>query len=237
MNSARILEETVIELVQKVREMNDRNKATQPTEQQLWEELVACTLGSRVVFETAYSAFSHLRNSGSLLLSNESLGTSTWRNNAARELNRSLFLPPKLNGIGRKYPFARLRSNHINKTWRTIYGAGITLNELLSKELEPKRKRINLMNYAWGIGPKQASLFLRNSCLSNDVAILDSHVLRYMAINRLLSLSVKTVNSLSVYEQIEDRLQRYAESLRTTLSEIDVAIWVTMRVFLKELRG
>jgi N-glycosylase/DNA lyase len=237
MKPTKILEETVIELLGKISEMNGQNRATRLTEQQLWEELVACILGSRVVFETAYSAFSHLKHLGYLSLRNDSLGTVAWQERVAKELNRPLFLPPKLDGTTRKYPFPHLRSKHIAKSWEMIYREGRRLLDLLAQELESRQKRVNLMRCACGIGPKQASLFLRNSYLAKDVAILDTHVLRYMVINRLAKTSVKTVSSLAVYEQIEDCLRRYADSLRTTLSELDTAIWITMRVFLREARA
>ena len=230
-NTATILEDTVIDLLRKISVMNNHSKVARPSEQQLWEELVACILGSRVVFETSYSAFAHLKHSGFLALSDHDLSIPRWQKSMARELNRSLFLPLKLDGSRRKYPFPYLRSKHIAKSWKMIYGKENTLTQLVSEKLESKQKRINLINNAWGIGPKQASLFLRNSILAEDVAILDSHVLRYMIINKLAKPSLKTINSLSIYERIEERLQRYAESLRNKLSDLDLAIWITMRVY------
>ena len=231
MKTATILEDTVIDLLQKISVMNDHNKIARPTEQQLWEELVACILGSRVVFETSYSAFKHLKKAGYTSLANYKPSMPRWQKGMARELNRSLYLPLKLDGSRRKYPFPFLRSKHIVKTWKMIYGNENTLTQLVSEELESKEKRVNLINNACGIGPKQASLFLRNSILAEDVAILDSHVLRYMIINKLAKPSLKAINSLSIYERIEERLQRYAESLRNKLSDLDLAIWITMRVY------
>ena len=237
MNTARILEETVVELIGKISKTDHNDKPYRLSEQVLWEELVACILGSRVTFETARSAFSHLRAAGYLSLGSAHLGSLNWRRNLAIELDRPLFLPKKSDGTARKYTFPYLRAKQIHSSWSAIYGNHTSLSCLLSQVQGSKGKRAILVKHACGIGPKQASLFLRNLRLAEDVAILDTHVLRYMQMHRLVKLSTKVSSSLTVYERIEEHLRRYAESLTTRLSELDIAIWITMRVFLREKRA
>jgi N-glycosylase/DNA lyase len=229
MNTAAVLEETAMRLVEKIDVINP--PLQKPTERQLWEELVFCILGSRVKHETAESAFRRLRACGFLSLTNRSLGKSSWQKSVRSELRKSLFLPLKLDGQPRKYPFAGRRSYAINRSFILIYGSGKTLMSILSDCGEPKKKRIALIRSVNGMGPKQASLFLRNVGFGEDIAILDSHILRYMSLSGLIVGSSTVVQGLSRYEHIEECLVRYAQSLKTKLSKLDLAIWITMRAF------
>jgi N-glycosylase/DNA lyase len=83
---------------------------------------------------------------------------------------------------------------------------------------------------ATGIGPKQASLFLRNTGFGGELAVLDVHVLRFMEYMGLCPKVPKTVSTLREYEALEQILLGYARGLGWGLQVLDQAIWISMRV-------
>jgi N-glycosylase/DNA lyase len=80
-----------------------------------------------------------------------------------------------------------------------------------------------------GLGPKQASMFLRNVGVTYDLAVLDTHVLHYMARQDLGSVSVGNISTFRAYELVEEGVVRYANSLGYRTGFVDRAIWVTMK--------
>jgi N-glycosylase/DNA lyase len=88
---------------------------------------------------------------------------------------------------------------------------------------------MELMKHMPGIGPKQASLFLRNVGYAENLAILDVHVLRFMRYIGLLRAPEISVTTLRRYEVAEERLLAYSLGLGWPMATLDVAIWVVMR--------
>jgi N-glycosylase/DNA lyase len=94
---------------------------------------------------------------------------------------------------------------------------------------EPREIRKQLISDIAGIGPKQASMFLRNTGISYDLAILDTHVLHYLNIKKVLSQEQMKIGTLSAYEKTESIVVQYADSLGYPVGYLDWAIWATMR--------
>lgn len=203
-------------------------------EELLFAELVACLLGSQVAFECAQSAAQHLQENGLLCVNCKYTDPSLLAETIAFELSKPIFQPLKKSGEGRKYRYPILRSAQIAKTIDQIYVTGHSMRNLLKSCENIFEARSKLMQVASGIGPKQASLFLRNIYYSGeDVAILDSHVLHYMQILGLLRNKVN-VSNLGNYEKIERILFDYSLAVQVKLSTLDTAIWVVMRVYRRE---
>ena len=218
-----------------------RVSALQPTlswdqcdEHSLWHELIACMLGSRVIFEQAQAAARHLDTSGLLSIKDGCYSYEHIEYRIAEALSQPIFPPLTNSRCGRKYRYPKLRANHICRTAQAIYQAGNSIKHLLQSSKNSSEARARVILAAVGIGPKQASLFLRNIGYSDNLAILDTHVLRYIYLLRLLPGTIKEVTRLRGYEKIEEILQTYAEKLGTKLSYLDTAIWVVMRVYRKE---
>jgi len=91
------------------------------------------------------------------------------------------------------------------------------------------------MSVAVGIGPKQASLFLRNIGYAENLAILDTHILKYMKVVGLVPQILKTVSYSPKYEDIERILINYATKFKESLACLDTAIWIVMRSCWKEV--
>jgi len=79
-----------------------------------------------------------------------------------------------------------------------------------------------------GVGPKQASLFLRNVGKADDLAILDSHSVRFMHMVGL-SASVAPPRDMRDYEERENCLRAYVAGLAQPMARFDAALWIVMR--------
>jgi N-glycosylase/DNA lyase len=203
-------------------------------EQELWYELVSCILGSKVPFEQARAYASYLNN-GKLLDVRECLeDSSKFESRVCEALSSSITLNAEQENPISKYRYPKLRANHIRRTADSIYKNHVSINAILEESKDPYEARVNIINTSVGIGPKQASLFLRNIGYANDIAILDTHVLNYMFLRGILDVRVKSLSTLGKYQRIEEQLRYYTSKLGLILAYLDTAIWITMRVFNRE---
>jgi len=203
-------------------------------EKQLWFELVSCILGSRVRFETAKACTHHLKKLGLLNLSNILKNPRKIENKMKKELRKPIY-PPLVGKIGNKYRFPNSRSTHIIKTAIEIYtNSGTTIKNILRKHQNSREARDILIKKCYGIGPKQASLFLRNISFCNSLAILDSHVIRYMESLKLKENIPFYNGNKNNYLKQENILSEYAKMKKKSLAALDLAIWVVMSLIQKE---
>jgi N-glycosylase/DNA lyase len=73
-------------------------------------------------------------------------------------------------------------------------------------------------------------MFLRNIGFSDRLAILDSHVLRFMKLRGIADSKPSQIATLEGYEEGESRFLDYARLSRWPLAVLDQAVWVVMRV-------
>jgi N-glycosylase/DNA lyase len=196
-------------------------------EQTLWGELVACLLGSAVRFEDAICAVTRLKNTG--VLTSYAPGRSLQR--FERRVAEVLTAPCTRNdGCIARYRFPHRRAALVRMAAAAVYSSGHSLKALLKRARSARHARELLVTTVPGIGPKQASLFLRNIGFSNDLAILDVHVLRYLSWLRGTTLFRRpSLSSIRQYEKYERRIDRYAQEVQVTVGELDLAVWVTAR--------
>jgi N-glycosylase/DNA lyase len=207
------------------------------SEEQLWIELVSCILGSRVRYETAKACTKHLANNGFLTIAVMLKNPEFIEAKIETELNRPIY-PPFSNNVGSRYRYSKSKSNCILTTAIKIYVEdNISLNDILDECNDGMEARDVLINKCKGIGPKQASLFLRNIGFSDDLAILDCHVDRYMELLQLGDRfdSVRK-ESVHPYFRKENMLRIYAISKKRSLSTLDIGIWTVMRLIDKEAK-
>jgi len=82
-----------------------------------------------------------------------------------------------------------------------------------------------LVKNVLGIGPKEASHFLRNVGY-DDVAILDRHILSLMREHGLICRTPRTLG-MKKYLTIESRLKELAKRVGVSLGELDLYLWYT----------
>lgn len=203
------------------------------SEDDLWRELVACILGSRVRYDVAYSAIERMERAN-LFLGTPNL---TRRSKYEKDVLHALLEPGMSENIDEahsRYPFPRLRASQIRSAAETLYANGGTIRNMLKKASDEREARRHLARDVAGLGPKQASLFLRNIGYTAQVAVLDVHVLTYMDWIGLTPSPVKTVRTMHQYEMLEAAFIKHSCSSGFSPDHFDLAVWVVVRVAKKE---
>jgi len=205
------------------------------SEEKLWYLLISCILSSRVLYETANACAFHLYRKELLDPSNIIKNPNKFEKYLRNELSKPIF-PPFNGNKGRRYRYSKSKSNYIVRTAIEIYkNNDTTLKDILTYYQNEYKARNVLVELAIGIGHKQASLFLRNIRYSENLAILDSHIIRYMILLDMVENN-SNLRSLSKndYIKLENILCKYAVLNEKSISTLDVAIWIVMRLIQKE---
>ncbi len=199
-------------------------------ERELWFELASCILGSQVPYELATAASNHIRSEGLLRLPSPLDDMHEYERKLVDALRMTAF-PSPTNLNGQHYRFPHIRANYLRRTAERIYVAATSLHRVLAECRTGREARRQIVSLASGVGPKQASLFLRNVGFANDdLAVLDVHVLRYMDKMDLAPAAAKIVHTLEGYECIELAFCKHAKDLGFPPSCFDLAVWIVMRV-------
>lgn len=191
-------------------------------ERRLWWELCCCLLSSRVPFAVAVAAADAV-DAGGLLLGKAEVATLEAALSVV--LRQSLLV----DGRPRRYPFPTARAKHLAGTRIAVSRAAGTLELLLAGFSKPPEARAWFVDNAPGIGPKQASMFLRNVGISYDLAVLDRHVLNYMAALGIYRGANQFISGLTEYRRHEAVLRSHAEDIGFAVGLLDWAIWIVMR--------
>lgn len=192
-------------------------------ERVLWWELSTCVLSSQVPYSLA-TASADLIDEARILV----------EHNVGRSVEAQLFdalsQPVNVNGRLRAYRFPAAKASQLAQTHQRVWREAGGLGGLVSGLVCAEDTRHWLIKYAPGLGPKQASMFLRNIGLSYDLAVLDRHVLRYMELSGLGSNNTRGVNTISAYRDMEESLRVHADQVGCSVGILDWAIWIVMRV-------
>lgn len=193
-------------------------------ERQLWWELSCCVLSSQVPFTLAAAAASRIDRAG-LLHGSTVSDMPTIR----ADMEALLVEPLEFAGARRRYRFPVIRADQLARGWGVIRREYGSLASVLAGDANAAASRTWLVANVPGLGPKQASMFLRNAGASYELAVLDRHVLNYMSALGLCDPGAKAMTSLSAYERNEASLRRYAEEIGYSVGLVDWAIWIVMR--------
>jgi len=234
--SKEVIENTVIRVSNEIELVKKSQKTWENySESKLWFELVTCILGSRVRYEIVKECIKRLQKKGLLKITYILNNPKIAKMKISNELNKAIYLTFN-NGKGIKYPYSKRAAQFITQTCSEIYKKRRTKIKLLLKKCcNEYEVRDLLVRICMGIGPKQASLFLRNICYCENLAILDSHVIHYMKLLNLIKEFRETITK-NQYLTYEKKLLSYADSLNKTLGNLDLAIWVVMRLVQKEFQ-
>jgi len=219
----------VLETYTRLETIYHKNKEwIEMSENELWQELCLCILSSNVPYELALSAVQHLRKKGFLSLQ--------WIANSpdsdkviANELSRPIYFPKKINGGLRRYRFPNIRAKNIFQSAKVISSKKFWILELLRTSNSEIEVRNLLVSHISGIGLKEASHFLRNIKYSKNLAIIDSHVVKFLEkIYDDKRIKTKTLTQ-TTYLELENRILDICNNLRVNPSIFDMAIWHFMR--------
>lgn len=108
----------------------------------------------------------------------------------------------------------------------------VEARELFSKNFVKKLKdfsnplelRFWLVNNVKGIGFKEASHFMRNIGIYEDVTILDRHILKNLDKYNVIDEVPKNL-SKNKYLEIEEKMKKFADKINIPIEELDLLFW------------
>lgn len=206
-----------------------RNATIAKDDRRLWWELSSCILSSQVPYPLSTAAANAIDSDGVLHDKRASVGARTER------LQQLLSAPMSVNGRWRAYRFPVVRARQLAAAHSVVTDTKCTLGELINTIANATTTRGWLVKHIPGIGPKQASMFLRNAGVTYDLAILDRHVLHYMSKLGMYSGDKYSISALTHYRRHEEALKKHAEELDCPVGLLDWAIWIVMRVAKQEV--
>lgn len=176
----------------------------------LRQEVGFCLLGGfGVTAELATAAFERLRAEGIF-----EAGSRPTEQKVLALLTEPLEVMGRLH----RYRFPNQRSKRISNAMQFLAEEPFSLDDPL--HLRDKLMKIN------GVGPKTASWIVRNLTGSDEVAILDIHIIRAC---RLMSLFPGEIRLPRDYGPLEERFLEFAEGLGVGAAILDALIWTKMR--------
>jgi N-glycosylase/DNA lyase len=173
------------------------------------EELVFCMLGGYgITAEMATAAFHSCREAS--LIEDRATQSAAWEEVLAQQLS--------VNGRMVRYRYPRTKAQY-------LAGAMTYLRENAIEAADGRRLRDNLLNIR-GVGPKTAGWVARNYLDSDDVAILDVHLVRAGLLCNLFQPSQRIGRD---YFVMESRFIKFCQSLGARPAVLDCLIWDQMR--------
>jgi N-glycosylase/DNA lyase len=200
-------------------EFEKRRTITGPLDEAwAWQELVACLIGGASRYEHAAAASRTICSNlpAPWTITVRELGTLR-----SRVERGEIPVPTR---------FPRSHAQYILAAIESIYLNGDGLCRLIADGATPPVVRQTLVQTLQGIGPKQASLLLLTLGVTDDLAVLDRHILRYMAWIGLRS-NEQPPRSLREYEGIEDDFRSHCRLLGQAMIDVDRAVWLTSRIW------
>lgn len=79
-----------------------------------------------------------------------------------------------------------------------------------------------------GIGYKEASHFLRNIGIGEDLAILDRHILKNLKLFGVIDRIPKNLNK-KIYLEIERKMDEFSKKINIPISHLDFVLWYKER--------
>ena len=175
----------------------------------LEEELMACLLGGHgIPAEVGLAAYERLRG--------------IWRSSPDRmeeasEVEALLSEPLTVNGRRVRYRFAAQKARYLSESLAQLQTIDVSLGDRDFRDALCTLK---------GVGPKTASWIVRNWRGSDDVAILDVHLLRA---GRELGLFSSELSVERHYRMIEEAFVNFARDIGAKASILDSVIWMAVR--------
>ncbi len=100
----------------------------------------------------------------------------------------------------------------------------ISIKPIIKKFKTPMDARDWLVENVRGMGYKEASHFLRNIGQGEQLAILDRHILRNLALLRVINEIPKTMTGKR-YLEIEQKLLKFAKEIEIPPVQLDLLFW------------
>jgi N-glycosylase/DNA lyase len=197
-------------------------------EKSCFRQLCQCILGSQVPYEIAVAYTNRMAKRGLLLDLMATSRSAGMVDRIQSELYTAIELRDRQGRSTVRYRFPNAKARALLQAAQYFYGSGRSITELLDNAPSPEIARSILAREVPGLGPKQASLFLRSTGFSCDLAVIDSHVLTYLGL--WTAQIPRYASSIKQYVKLEDMFKRIAQFFGYSVGIVDLAVWATMRV-------
>ncbi len=226
------IDKAVNGLCEEVEKVVRRIDFVEMTEAQLVNELLVCILGSGVRYEisVAYTAEilqSKLFNKKKII--NEEIQLPI------KELLKSPVQAPTGSSVYNRYRYPERGAKFISQSLLNIYTEYGSLKKFIGSNLDKGELRRKLILLCPGIGPKQASHFLKNVGYTDEFAILDRHIIKYMELAGENDSINNKITTIDKYEEIENRFISLINKFQYSVSVVDQAMWFVMRALNREV--
>jgi len=173
------------------------------SEEEIFSELVFCILTPQCKAKFCWLAVKNMSDKNLLLKGN--------KNRIAEELNIARFKNKKAEYIVEARKLFLSKGRIFIKSKLNQFSDVYTAREWLVKNVK-------------GISYKEASHFLRNIGLGENLAILDRHILKNL---KSLGVIQKIPDSLSRsrYNNIERRMKKFSEEINIPVGHLDLVMW------------
>lgn len=104
-------------------------------------------------------------------------------------------------------------------------GKARSLMELAGAGLDLRTCKVSDLEAIHGIGPKTARFFVLHSRRNAQVAVLDTHVLRWLRRRRVKGVPKQTPASRAMYARLERSFLRIAKRAGVSPAQLDLDIW------------
>ncbi|MCK6640905.1 MAG: hypothetical protein L6Q81_12560 [Bacteroidia bacterium] len=228
MISAFKLHDTVMKVSSEAEKLIPRKEMVR-NENSLLSELVLCILSSQEKYEAALAVMRLFQKGKVMRVPKSRRDIRRIEEDIKATMDRPVSFIMNGKQVTRRIRFYSRKRENIVKTLENIYLNDLTIRDLVSLTTCAFETRKNIVDTAFGIGPKQASMFLRNVGYYSDYAILDKHVIDYMRIMGMTTTHASSFSDMDAYRKLEIELQAYAQLYNVNLLYLDIAIWTTMR--------
>jgi N-glycosylase/DNA lyase len=170
----------------------------QKSEEQLLQELVFCLLTPQSKAKGCWKSVESLTERGFLYTGSE------------KEIKSSLVCR-----------FPNNKARYVIETREKFPEIRTAINSLKD---QPQELRLWLVKNVKGYGMKEASHFMRNIGLGQEIAILDRHILKNLQKFGAIPEIPKTL-APKKYMEIEDSMKSFSEKIEIPMDELDLLFW------------
>jgi N-glycosylase/DNA lyase len=227
------IERAVTELCRDVERVVERKNSDAMSEQDLEYELLICILGSGVHYEVSVAYADEILLKGIPKIIKNITDLSEVKIQVEEILSAPAF--SSLGGkFYKKYRYPKKSANYIVEAFDNIYFAYGSFLNLISLMKTPSIFRRVLIDLCPGIGPKQSSHYLKNIGFTDNVAILDRHIINYLRIIEGDKVCLKQISKIDKYEEVEKKFIDQVSKYNYSVSVVDQSMWFVMRALGKE---
>lgn len=130
----------------------------------------------------------------------------------------------KLREYIRPVRFYNNKTEHMYELLENVRKGAVDIEEMVYSHMDIIDRRDMIVKKVKGYGYKEASHFLRNIGLGEDIAILDRHILRNLTRHGIIKKTPKAI-SRKRYLKMEKRMSELSGGIHIPIAHLDILFW------------